>query len=385
MKWVGKAIFALLVLMAALIVADGGVMSFLSDNEATDGNAIKAYSPSVWTQTTEDDFTSNTTSSYIDTSSESGDVRISASPVALGAAASFAILAGTGITVTGGGLSTVTGDVGTYPTTAETGFESLTLIGTDHKGDAVTQAAKVDLATAYGDAAGRTPVTTIGTELGGTVVTPGIYVSEDGTFEISGVLELGAGGDSNAVFIFKMAATLNAEVGSQVNLVGGAKAANVFWVVGSSATVGSGADFSGIILAYLSITLNSDATLEGRALAMNGAVTIAANTITVPFTSGWLNSSVFDTGVPDAKFDSMFWDGVLPSGTNMVLFFRASNIAPVDGTSGLTGAWIDLGDAFYASLAGITGRYVQWRVVMDTTDLSLSPVLSEVRIYYRGF
>lgn len=385
MKWAGKAIMALLVLMVALIMTDGSVMSFLSDNESTDGNVIKAYSPSVWTQTTEGDFTLNTTSSYIDTSSEPGNVSISKMPVALGTAASFAVLAGTGITVTGSGQSTIYGDVGTYPTTTETGFEFLTLIGTDHAGDAVTVAAKGDLATAYADAAGRTSVATIATELGGTVVTPGIYDSASGTFQISGVVELDAGGDSNAAFIFKMATTLTTAVGSQVVLSGDAKAANVYWVVGSSATVGSGADMSGNILASVSITMNSGAYLDGRALAMNGAVTIEANTIDVPYTSGWLNSSVFDTGVEGAIFDSMFWDGNIPSGTTMVLFVRASDVAPVDGTSGLIGAWTNLGDAFYASLAGITGRYIQWSVMMDTTDPSISPVLSEVRTYYRGF
>ena len=99
-----------------------------------------------------------------------GAIAVSPSTVLLGTAADFSVLAGSGITNTG--PTTIYGDVGTYPTPSQTGFGSVTIIGTNHADDAVTQQAKTDLVTAYNDAAGRTPVTTIPTELGGTTLSP---------------------------------------------------------------------------------------------------------------------------------------------------------------------------------------------------------------------
>ena len=161
--------------------------------------------------------------------------------VGLGTAASFAVLAGTGITNTG--PTTITGDVGTYPTPAETGFGSVTLHGTNHAGDAVALQAKTDLTTAYNSAAGRTPVSTVGTELGGQTLTPGVYDSAAGTFGITGTLTLNGQGQQNAVFIFKMASTLITASSSNVRFINGAQSCNVFWQVGSSATLGTSSTF----------------------------------------------------------------------------------------------------------------------------------------------
>ena len=149
--------------------------------------------------------------------------------VDLGTATRFAVLAGSGITNTG--VTTITGDVGTFPTTTETGFGTVTILGTNHMGDAVTQAAKNDLVTAYNDAAGRTPVI-IPTELGGTTLTPGVYASNDGTFQITGTLTLDGNGLENPVFIFQTATTLITALGSSVSLINGALACKVFWQVG---------------------------------------------------------------------------------------------------------------------------------------------------------
>lgn len=198
--------------------------------------------------------------------------------VGLGTATNFAVLAGSGITNTG--PTTINGDVGSYPTTTQTGFGSITLIGTNHMGDAVTQGAKTDLTTAYNDAAGRTPVTTVPTELGGTTLTAGTYTAASGTFGITGNLTLNGQGDPNAVFIFKMASTLTTATSSSVTLIGGAQSCNVFWQVGSSATLGGSTHFKGNILALTSITLVTSATVDGRVLARNGAVTLDTNTIT---------------------------------------------------------------------------------------------------------
>lgn len=205
-------------------------------------------------------------------------LRAQTSPVGLGTADGFAVLAGT--TITNTGPTTITGDVGLHPGTAVTGFDSVTLNGALHVTDAVAEQAKVDLVTAYNDAAGRTPATTVSTELGGQTLTQGIYNSADGTFGITGTLTIDAQGDPNAVFVFQAASTLITASASTVNLINGASACNVFWQVGSSATLGTTSSFRGNILALTSITLNTGATIEGRALARNGAVTLDTNTIT---------------------------------------------------------------------------------------------------------
>ena len=203
----------------------------------------------------------------------------SQAPVNLGTTSSFAVLAGSAITNTG--TTTITGNVGLHPGTAFTGQASVTVIGTVHLADAVALQAKVDLVIAYNDAAGRTPVTTIPSELGGTTLTPGVYSSADGTFRITGTLTLDAQGNPEAVFVFKTAATLVTAAGSNVNLIGGAQFCRVFWQTGSSATLGTNSRFVGHILALESITANTGATVQGRLLARNGAVTLDSNTISI--------------------------------------------------------------------------------------------------------
>lgn len=200
--------------------------------------------------------------------------------VGLGTARTFAVLAGSGITNTG--PSVMNGDIGSFPTTTITGFPPGTVNGTNHAGDAVTQGAKNDLVTAYNDAAGKTPVTTIPTELGGSTLTGGTYRAASGTFGLTGNLTLNGGGDPTSVWVFQMASTLTTATGSSVTLSGGAQSCNVFWQVGSSATLGGSTTFRGSILALTSITLVTSATIDGRALARNGAVTLDTNTITVP-------------------------------------------------------------------------------------------------------
>jgi hypothetical protein len=199
--------------------------------------------------------------------------------VNLGTAASFAVLAGAGITNTG--ITTINGDVGTYPTVSETGFGTVTLNGTDHAGDAVTQNAKTDLVTAYNDAAGRIPVIGKSGDIGGQTLTPGVYKSAS-TLGITGTLTLDAQGDPNAVFIFQIGSALTTATGSSVILKNGAQACNIFWQIVSSATLETGSTFQGTILALTSITVNTGAVVKGRLLARNGDVTLIANTITVP-------------------------------------------------------------------------------------------------------
>ena len=201
-------------------------------------------------------------------------------PVGLGTAGAFAVLAGE--TITNTGPTTITGDVGLHPGSAVTGFASVTLNGSQHVADGVALQAKNDLVTAYNDAAGRTPATTVATELGGQSLKAGVYNSTAGTFGVTGTLTLDAEGDSHAVFIFQAASTLITAPASGVSLVNGAQACNVYWQVGSSATLDTTTSFKGTILALTSIALKTGATLEGRALARNGEVTLDSNVITRP-------------------------------------------------------------------------------------------------------
>ena len=199
-------------------------------------------------------------------------------PVDLGTTSSFAVLAGE--TITNTGPTTINGDVGLHPGTAFTGQASVTLNGALHLTDAVALQAKNDLVTAYNDAAGRTPVTQIATELGGTTLTPGVYNSASGTFEITGTLTLDAQGDPDGVFVFQTASTLITASGSNVSLINGARFCRIFWKVGISATLGTNSHFVGHIFALTSITAATGATVQGQLLARNGAVTLDTNTIT---------------------------------------------------------------------------------------------------------
>jgi Ice-binding-like len=200
-------------------------------------------------------------------------------PVPLGTAANFAVLAAA--TVTSTGPTTVTGDLGLSPGTSVTGFPSGQVTGTVYTADAAALQAQNDLATAYNDAAAQPATATIPTELGGTTVTPGVYNSAAGTFGITGTVTLDAQGDPAAVFIFQAASTLITASASNVKLINGATAANVFWVVGSSATLGTYSTFTGNIMALASITVTTGVTINGRALARTAAVTLDTDTITM--------------------------------------------------------------------------------------------------------
>ncbi len=230
--------------------------------------------------------------------------------VDLGTTSIFAVLAGTTITNTGsttidGNTPEGGGNVGLYPGTAFTGqgpgADEVTMTGwTVYLSDlaGVASMAKDDLVTAYDDAAGRTPATTIAAELGGQTLTPGTYFSASG-FEITGTLTLDAEGDPNAVFVFQTgdSTLITADAitvgvsNSDVVLINSARFCRVFWQVGSSATLGTYSNFVGHIFAMQSITAKTGATVEGQLLARNGAVTLDTNTITNGFCKTITSSS----------------------------------------------------------------------------------------------
>ena len=197
--------------------------------------------------------------------------------IGLGNATSYAVLAGTGTTNTG--PTTVTGDMGTFPTTTMVGMSSITLHGTNQAGNGQTQLAKNSLVTAYNSAAGQGPQSAIAADLGGRTLVSGVYNSAS-SIGLTGVLTLDAQGDPRAVFVFQAGSTLTTASGSSVRLINGAQSCNVYWQVGSSATLGTNSTFRGTIMALTSISLTTGATVDGRVLARNGAVTMDTNTIT---------------------------------------------------------------------------------------------------------
>jgi hypothetical protein len=208
-----------------------------------------------------------------------------ASNVGLGTADSFAVLGGQ--TVTNTGPSVINGDVGVSPGSSVIGFPPGIVNGVIHATDGVANQAQLDLTTAYNDAAGRGSTASISADLAGNTLVGGVYTSAT-SMGLSGALTLDAQGDPDAVFIFQAGSTLTAGPGSQVLLIGGAQSCNVFWQVGSSATIDTGSQFVGNIMALTSISMNTGATLQGSVLARNGAITLDTNTIT--------NSNCANTG-----------------------------------------------------------------------------------------
>lgn len=202
--------------------------------------------------------------------------------VNLGSTSNFAVLAGSGITNTGpttvGGSAG--GDLGSDPTPAFTGDTLVTTSGTKYTApSAVVTAAKTALVTAYDDAAGRTPATTVTADLGGQTLVAGVYNSA-AALALTGTVTLDGQNNPDAVFVFQAGSTLTTAGSSVVQLINGAQACHVFWQVGSSATFGTSSDFTGHVLALTSITATTGATFKGQLLARNGAVTLDTNTIT---------------------------------------------------------------------------------------------------------
>lgn len=280
-------------------------------------------------------------------------------PLDLGTAESYGVLAASAITNTG--PTTVVGDIGVSPGSAISGFtgapDGMNTGAVNSDNPAALQA-QSDVTTAFNAAAGLTPTTSGLEELAGLSLTPGVYAG--GALSLSNNGSLTLAGDSNAVWVFQAASSLTIGSGTHIIITGGATACNVFWQVGSSATLGTTAEFQGTILAQQSITANTGATVTGRLLASTAAVTLQSNVITVPpgcapgttptstdspaFTSGSPTAATVDTpysftisasGTPAPTFD--ITDGSLPDGLDLDSVTGAVSGTPTTvGTSRFT-------------------------------------------------
>lgn len=299
-------------------------------------------------------------------------------PVTLGSTVTFAVLASS--TVTNGGPTSVNGNLGLSPGTSVTGFPpgSVVLPYAIHIADSTAVTAQGDLTTAYNDAAAPNrdggPVNTISGDLGGLTLGPGLYNSAS-SIGITGTLTLN--GSANSIFVFQIGSTLTTAVGSQVVLTGGAQAANVFWQVGSSATLNAYSTFAGTILAQASISLGTGAALNGRALARTGAVTLLSNTIVQPGVTGALLTVVCPNSVAQlgVVYNSLV---VAMGGTPPYTYSIGGSLPPglilntstgtVTGTPTTAGA-----DSFTANAADSAEGTASQSCAINTSSVSTTP------------
>lgn len=200
--------------------------------------------------------------------------------VPLGTAEGYSVLAGS--TVTNTGPSVLAQNLGLTPGSAVTGFPPGLVNGTMEVANGPATQAQSDLTTAYNSAAGRSVNAIVGADLVGTTLPGGVYKSATGALSLTGTLTLDGQNDPNSVFIFQSDSTLITGSASRINLINDAQACNVFWQVGSSATLGTGSSFVGTVMALTSVTAQTNATIEGRVMARNGAVTLDSNLISAP-------------------------------------------------------------------------------------------------------
>ncbi|MHB9131213.1 MAG: ice-binding family protein [Armatimonadota bacterium] len=270
-----------------------GIVTYIGTTATfTPTNVLAAETAYTATVTTEVmDLAGNILASdYVWTFTTGTVVHAGPEPVILGSAGDFNILAGSAVsnTDTVSARTTINGLVGVFPGSEVTGLPTSAVpAGQIHAGDTVADLAKVALLAAYNDAASRSVnAISLPGNMGGLTLAPGLYVNSTSS-GISGtganaILTLDAQGDANAVWIFKMGSTLITDPGTSIVLAGNAQAKNIFWQVGSSATLGTNSIFKGNVLADVSITLTTGVNLQGRALTRVGSVSLDTNTITLP-------------------------------------------------------------------------------------------------------
>lgn len=314
-----------------------------------------------------------------------------AAEVPLGTAGSFAVLAGS--TVTNTGPSLISGDLGVSPGSAVTGFPPGTLTaGTMHAGDAVALQAQSDLTIAYDDAFGRTGGAAISAPLGGgETLVAGVYTSA-ADIAVGGDLTLDGGGDPNSVFVFQAktgtlitaAGTTSGIPNTRVLLRNGAQACNVFWQVGSSATIQTATQFAGNILALTAISMKTGATLHGRALARNAAVTLDNNRITRAecSTQAPTPPSATDTSATTDAGQAVTVDLIATDTTGAPLTYvidsgpSHGSLAPIDQAAGTVEYTPDAG---YAGSDSFTYQVTSSNGTSGTAtaDIAITPMASD--------
>ena len=284
-----------------------------------------------------------------------------AEPVNLATAGSFVALGGS--TVTNTGPSVLNGDLGVSPGTSLVGFGLPAVVnGATHANDAVAGQAQLDVTTAYNVAAGQPASSLTGLDLGNRTLTAGAY-RYTSSAQLTGALTLDAQGDPNAQFVFEIGSTLTTASASSVNMINGASPCNVYWQVGSSATIGSTTAFQGNIMALTDITLNNGASVQGRVLARNGQISMDNNVLNI---SGCTTGSSSGGGTPTSGSGSS-GSGSAGSGSTTG---ATPGGAPTSGT-GVTrdgtstihrGRRTDCTDGFRASVRGRMIKRVDFKL-----------------------
>ena len=256
------------------MLSAGVIVTLLVGCSGTGNAGSSAFAPPAQPSSTERLALADTTSvgSLVNSSVYPSCNSASLGDVPLASAATFAVLGGS--TVTSTGLTVLHGDLGVSPGTSITGFgPGVVKGGQTYAGGPVAAQAQADLAIAYTYAAGLPNPSPIPGDIGGTTITPGLYAAGS-SLGITGTVTLDGQNQKNGVFIFQIPSTLTTAVSSKVHLINRANACDVFWQVGSSATINTASKFNGTIMAAASISVGSGARVRGRLLAETGAVTL---------------------------------------------------------------------------------------------------------------
>jgi hypothetical protein len=295
--------------------------------------------------------------------------------VPLATSASYSVLGGQ--TVTNTGPSILGQSLGLSPGTSITGFPPGIVLGTTNATNAAAAQAQSDLTAAYDNAAGRPIDATTTADLAGLELQGGVYAGPShGALSLSGTLTLDAAGDPSTVFIFQTNSSLITSSGSTVSLINGAQECNVFWQVGSSATLGTGSTFVGNILALTSVTVNNSVTVHGRAMARNGAVTLDTDTFTSPTCATSPVSTTTTTGAGDTTAaDSGATGTATGTGTGTGTATGTGTGADGPGVPGVTGPP-------KTGAAPLPGSHAGWMIAILATALAATgvpPVLNRRR------
>lgn len=308
-------------------------------------------------------------------------------PIDLGTAESYGVLGATGVTNTG--PTVINGDLGVSPGTSLTGFTGAPtggeVDGETHQTDTEAAQAQADALTAYNVAASLSPTRLGMGELAGQSLAPGVYTG--GALALSGG-NLTLAGSASSVWVFQASSTLTIGSGANILFTGGATSCNVFWQVGSSATIGTGAAFEGTVLAHTSVTANTDATIAGRLIALNGAVTLQSNVIT-PAT-GCTPGTVSDTPAPeitsgeptDATAGTPYSFTVTAEGTPSPTYTVTQGTLPaglsLDSTTGvISGTPTTPGSSTFTVTAG-NGQSPDASAIYEITVAAPAPIVAPV-------